>query len=336
MDKPGTGDLSEREGGGKGEEKNNQRKKGSPASPLQQWTDKNHQAARDLLEEEGESLRRNSADLTARRGWLVTPVTRRGSPGPAQHAVRAHGEMGRREGCLVSGGGTQEGRRGLQASHTHSHPHSPPPHTPTQIPTHIPPSHTLTAPLHPHTHPPQPHTHTLSPHTHSLTHIPPHIPHILTQPPHTPTPTPPHSHPHKYPPTPHITHTPHTHTHPTYTLTLPYSHPHKHPLTHIPPHIPHSALPTLTFTLTPTSHTHTPTPPPPTHPAHIHIPHTHTHITTDAGPLSSPSLGPSVSRITQDAPDTQPRTHTRHRGVTPTQSRTNPAPGRVFFHGSGH
>ena len=129
MDKPGTGDLSEREGGGgKGEEKNNQRKKGSPASPLQQRTDKNHQAARDLLEEGGESLRRNSADLTVRRGWLVTPVTRRSSPGPAQHAARAHGEMGRRGGCLVSGGGTQEGQRGLQASHTHSHPLIQPPH----------------------------------------------------------------------------------------------------------------------------------------------------------------------------------------------------------------
>ena len=69
MDKPGTGDLSEREGGGgKGEEKNNQRKKGSPASPLQQRTDKNHQAARDLLEEEGESLM-----LFSSPGDLVNP-----------------------------------------------------------------------------------------------------------------------------------------------------------------------------------------------------------------------------------------------------------------------
>ena len=170
MDKPGTGDLSEREGGGgKGEEKNNQRKKGSPASPLQQRTDKNHQAARDLLEEGGESLRRNSADLTVRRGWLVTPVTRRSSPGPAQHAARAHGEMGRRGGCLVSGGGTQEGQRGLQASHTHSHLHSPP-HTHTQIPTHIPPIPRTHSPhTHPHTHPTATHTYTHPTHTHSHT-----------------------------------------------------------------------------------------------------------------------------------------------------------------------
>ena len=204
MDKPGTGDLSERErGGGKGEEKNNQRKKGSPASPLQQRTDKNHQAARNLLEEEGESLRRNSADLTAQRGWLVTPVTRRSSPGPAPHAARAHGEMGRRGGCLVSGGDTHEERRGLAAaSHRHSYPHSPPhthPHT-----------HTNTPILHPQTNTPHSHTHIHTPHTHSPTHIPPHIPHT---------------------PTPHT----HTDTAPTHILTPSLSPSHTHSHTNTPP-----------------------------------------------------------------------------------------------------
>lgn len=70
---------SQRCGGREAGEGRNQRKKCSPASPLQPRTNRNHQAARDLLEEESETLGEELAELSRHR---MAGYTRHQAPAP--------------------------------------------------------------------------------------------------------------------------------------------------------------------------------------------------------------------------------------------------------------